>query len=86
MQLGAQFHGRLMQRLSGGRGPQIELVSCGTAAEAAVGVSNQVRGEREASGALRRVQRAWATDLVATAVRSDKAQQLQNGFEVHFSA
>ena len=86
MQFGAQLDGRLMQRLTGSGRPQVELVARGAAAEAAVGVLREVRREGAASGALRRVQRAWAADLVAAAARGDKAQQFQNGLEAHFGA
>jgi hypothetical protein len=86
MQSCAQLDGRLMQRLPGGGRPQVELVARGAAAEAAVGVSRQVCGERTASAAFRSVQRARAAYLVAPAAHGDKAQQFQHGLKANFSA
>ena len=86
MQLCAQVDGRLMQRLPRGGRPQVELVTRGATAEAAVGVPRQVRREGAASATLRSVQRTRAAHLVAAAAHGDKVQQFQNGIKANFSA
>ena len=69
-----------MERLAGGRRPEIKLVSRQTAVEAAIGVVRRF-AENERDRAFRRVDGARSPHLAGTALHGDKAQELQ--YRVH---
>ena len=81
----AQVEGCRVERLTGRRGPQIELVPRRAASEAAVHVLTQIRRKGATSQGARLVNRSAAAKLVTRCFGCHEAQEVQHFLETHFS-